>query len=218
MILTPQKAVPREWFPPSMVGVKILGLASSGGQQLPLFAALGSVVTSLDLSPGQLALDNEVAKREGLDIQIEEGDMADLSRFSSGSFDLIYHPVSNCFVSDIQRVWNECFRVLKPGGTLLAGFINPLYYLFDYEKMLENRFELKYRIPYSDSEQLPKEELEELLEEENPLEFGHSLDAQLGGQLRSGFMLVDLYEDSWPEQNLDNHIALMMATQALKPS
>lgn len=30
-------------------------------------------------------------------------------------------------------VWTECFRVLRPGGVLLAGFMNPLFYLFDHD-------------------------------------------------------------------------------------
>ena len=38
MLLTPTRSVPREWFPP-LAGKKVLGLASGGAQQMPIFAA-----------------------------------------------------------------------------------------------------------------------------------------------------------------------------------
>ena len=42
--LTPTKIVPHEWFG-EMRGKKILGLASGGGQQIPIFTALGADCT-----------------------------------------------------------------------------------------------------------------------------------------------------------------------------
>ena len=38
VLLTPTKAVPDDWFP-EMAGLKVLCLASGGGQQGPLFAS-----------------------------------------------------------------------------------------------------------------------------------------------------------------------------------
>ena len=57
--------------------------------------------------------------------------MANLSMFTDVRFDLIMHPVSNVYVPDVKPVWREAFRMLKPGGTLLNGFMNPVHYLFD---------------------------------------------------------------------------------------
>ena len=53
VLLTPTKPVPKEWFCP-MQGAKILGLASGGGQQIPIFTALGAQCTVLDYSQEQL--------------------------------------------------------------------------------------------------------------------------------------------------------------------
>ncbi len=47
VVLTPQKPVPRSWFP-NLGGLKVLGLASGGGQQAPIFAAAGADVTVID--------------------------------------------------------------------------------------------------------------------------------------------------------------------------
>jgi ubiquinone/menaquinone biosynthesis C-methylase UbiE len=50
--------------------------------------------------------------------------MADLSAFDDDSFALVYNQPSTLFVPDVAPVWRECYRVLRPGGVLLAGFMN----------------------------------------------------------------------------------------------
>ena len=82
--LTPRRPVPRAWFG-EVMGKQILCLASGGGQQAPILAAGGASVVSLDASDAQLAKDQELAARHGLDLRCEQGDMADLSRFREGS-------------------------------------------------------------------------------------------------------------------------------------
>src|SRR5215204_4037203 len=80
IVLTPTKPVPRAWL--EIEGRDVLCLASGGGQQGPVLAAAGAMVTVLDNSPGQLGQDRLVAQREGLDLETVQGDMADLSRFA----------------------------------------------------------------------------------------------------------------------------------------
>jgi 2-polyprenyl-3-methyl-5-hydroxy-6-metoxy-1,4-benzoquinol methylase len=109
ILLTPTIPVPWSWFPP-LEGLAVLCLASGGGQQGPILAAAGARVTVLDNSPLQLAQDQLVAEREQLEIATTKGDMADLSVFSDETFDLIVHPVSNCFVPNILPVWRESSR------------------------------------------------------------------------------------------------------------
>ena len=82
---------------------KILGLASGGGQQMPIFAALGGICTVLDYSDRQLASEEMVAKREGYDIEIVKADMTKTFPFADETFDLIFHPVSNCYVEEVLR-------------------------------------------------------------------------------------------------------------------
>jgi SAM-dependent methyltransferase len=132
VILTPKLAVPKPWFG-DVRGKKVLCLASGGGQQAPILAAAGASVSSFDLSDEQLAKDQLIAEREQLDLQCIRGDMADLSVLADGSFDLIFHPAANVFVPGLQNVWLECHRVLRRGGALLAGFMNPDVFLFDHE-------------------------------------------------------------------------------------
>jgi SAM-dependent methyltransferase len=218
ILLTPTKATPRDWFPADLAGVKVLCLAGAGGQQAPVLAAAGANVTVLDNSPRQLERDQHVAEREGLILRLVEGDMADLSAFPDASFDLIFHPVSNVFVPDVHPVWAGAYRILCPGGALLAGFMNPVHYIFDLDAMDEQgRLEVRYSIPYSDLTSLEEDRRQKLLEKGWPLEFGHSLEDQLGGQLKAGFLLAGFYEDHDPEMLLSQYIPTFIASRAIKP-
>jgi ubiquinone/menaquinone biosynthesis C-methylase UbiE len=216
VLLTETKPVPRDWFPPSLRGLDVLGLACGGGQQGPIFAALGANVTIFDNSPAQLARDEEVAVREGLTIRTVEGDMRDLSVFPDESFDLIFHPVSNVFISEIRPVWREAYRVLRRGGLLLAGFANPVYYLFGTTLEDQETLTLRYAIPYSDLEAFSEEELLAYIEEGTPLEFGHTLTDQIGGQTDAGFAIIGFYEDICPDSPISKYHPTYIATRAIK--
>jgi ubiquinone/menaquinone biosynthesis C-methylase UbiE len=213
VVLTPTKAVPQEWFP-SFSGLRILGLASGGGQQGPILAALGADVTIFDNSENQLAQDHSVSERHGLGIRTLQGDMRDLSVFADASFDLIFNPCSTSFVDDVLPVWKECFRVLRPGGVLMTGFHNPVTLQFE-----EDTLNFAYPQPFSDLQSLPKEKLEKLLADGEALIYGHTLTAQIGGQLQAGFMLTAMFEDGWGGTNvLDPWFPGFIATRAVKPA
>jgi SAM-dependent methyltransferase len=159
LVLTPTKPVPQSWYP-QLKGARVLCLAGGGGQQGPILAATGARVTVFDNSPKQLQQDADVAKREGLTLETVEGDMRDLSCFDDESFDFIVHPCSNGFVDDIRPVWREAYRVLARGGTMIAGFSNPIVYLFDVELERDGTLQLKYKMPYSDLASLTEDERE----------------------------------------------------------
>ncbi len=215
VLLTENIPVPRRWFPP-LEGADVLCLASGGGQQGPVLAAAGANVTVFDNSPAQLKQDQFVAKRESLMIHTVEGDAADLIMFEDESFDLVFNPVSTVFMPDVRAVWRECSRVLRPGGILLAGFMNPVHYIFDLYKADEGLLEVAHSIPYSDLTSLPKEDLEELIKKGQPVEFGHSLTDLLGGQCDAGLVITDLYEDYMLDSPLHNYHPNYMATRAVK--
>lgn len=218
VILTPNRAVPRAWFG-DLGGARVLCLASGGGQQAPVLAAAGATVVSFDNSDAQLAKDAFVAARDGLDLETAQGDMADLSRFSDGRFDLIFHPVSNVFVPDVRVVWRECHRVLSASGRLLAGFMNPDYYLFDHEAIeAGGSLVVARKLPFSHVDDLAPAELEARIARGEALEFSHSLDAQIGGQIEAGFVIAGFYEDHWSDEAspLNAYMPTSMATLAQK--
>ena len=138
--------------------------------------------------------------------------MANLHMFAEGSFDLIVHPVSNCFVPDVLPVWREAYRVLRGGGSLLAGFASPAMYIFDMELAdRTGRLEVKHSLPYADAVRRADE----------PLEFGHTLEDQIGGQITAGFSITGLYEDRDLADGayaLNMHMPTFIATRAVKPA
>jgi SAM-dependent methyltransferase len=216
--LTCRRPVPREWFP-SLADQPVLCLGGAGGQQGPVLAAAGAVVTVLDNSPAQLQQDRLVADRDGLEIQCIEGDMADLTVMADESFELIVHPCSNCFVPDVNAVWRECFRVLRPGGTLLAGMVNPVCWLFSEEAWSAGDLTVTQSLPWSDAEHRDHPDVQRRLANEEPLEFGHLLQDLIGGQLRAGFHLKGLFEDGEndSETPLSQFTPWMLATCATRP-
>jgi SAM-dependent methyltransferase len=217
VLLTDQKYVPREWFP-EMAGADVLCLASGGGQQAPTFAAAGAKVTVLDNSPRQLAQDRFVAEREALDLETVQGDMRDLSAFADESFDLVFHPVSNLFVPEVRPVWNEAFRVLRNGGVLLSGFLNPVVYIFDLELADDTgEIRVRYSLPYADATSRSEEDLGRQMERGEPLEFSHTLEEQIGGQLEAGFLISGFYEDRHREDPIAAFMPTFVATRAIKP-
>ena len=219
VILTPLKSVPREWFG-DVKGKDILCLASGGGQQAPILAAAGARVTSFDNSAKQLEQDKFVAERENLQIRLEKGDAADLSRFPDESFDLIFHPCSNCFMPELKPIWRECFQVLRRGGALLSGFNQPFVYIFDrFSEEQDGVLRVRHSLPYSDLESLTETERDEMLATGEPFEYSHTLDEQIGEQIAAGFLIAGFYEDSWtPEARLlSEYTPTFIATKAIKP-
>ena len=215
ILLTENIPVPQGWFP-GLKGCDVLCLASGGGQQGPILAAVGANVTVFDNSPSQLKQDQLVAERESLSLKTVEGDAADLSMFPDESFDLVFNPCSTVFMQDVRAVWRECYRVLRHGGILMTGLMNPVHYIFDLYKADEGILEVAHSIPYSDLTSIPKEDLDELIEKGLPVEFGHSLTDLLGGQCAAGFVITDLYEDYMMDSPLHNYHPSYIATRALK--
>jgi len=215
ILLTENIPVPQRWFPP-LKGADVLCLASGGGQQGPILAAVGANLTVFDNSPSQLKQDQLVAEREALSLKTVDGDAADLSMFADESFDLVFNPCSTVFMQGVRAVWKEAYRVLRHGGILMTGSMNPVHYIFDLYKADEGILEIAHSIPYSDLTSIPKVDLGELIEKGLPVEFGHSLTDLLGGQYAAGFVITDMYEDYMLESPLYKYYPSYIATRAMK--
>ena len=127
---------------------------------------------------------------EGYSIEIIKGDMSKTLPFEDESFDIIFHPVSNSYVEDVYHIWNECYRVLKNGGRLLAGMDNGINYLFEEDEPLK----VVNPLPFNPLK-MSEEKRKAMIANGDGVQFSHTLDEQIGGQLKTGFILKDLYED-----------------------
>ncbi len=180
-------AIPTEWLG-DLRGKKVLCLAGAGGLQGPLLACAGAEVTVLDLSERMLARDREIAAREGLNIRIEHGNMCDLSRFADRSFDLVLNPPSLFYVPDVMPVFREVYRVLKKGGSFIMIATNPIAYVCDYDESL-GCYKAVNRMPYCSADHADQGDW---------IEYGHTMESYIGGQLQCGFVLTG-YKESQME-------------------
>ena len=209
VVLTPTKNVPHEWFG-ELKGKRVLGLASGGGQQMPIFAALGAICTVFDYTPEQLEAERLVASREKYAIEIIRGDMSKPLPFADDTFDVIFFPVSNVYVREAKPIFKECFRMLRKGGVLLSGLDNGVNFITDDEEK-----EIKNHFPFDPLHN--KEQLEELQKSDSGVQFSHTLEEQIGGQLEAGFRLTNLFEDTNGDGRLHElNIPTFFATRALK--
>lgn len=212
VLLTPTVTVPKEWFGNNgdIRGKRILGLASGGGQQMPIFAAAGAICTILDYSDRQISSERMVAEREGYDIDIVQADMTKPLPFEDESFDIIFHPVSNCYIEDVYSVFQECARVLKKGGVMLGGFDTEINYMVSSDET-----SIVNRMPFNPL--VNPEQLRQLEEDDCGVQFSHTVVDQIGGQLKAGLSLVDLYDDTNGEGRLHElNIKTFLATKTVK--
>lgn len=209
LTLTPLRKVTFSWYG-NCAGKKVLGLAAGGGQQMAVLSALGAECTLLDISEQQLLSDRLVSERENYPITLIKGDMAEPLPFEDASFDFVVNPISNHYIENVYPVFEEIYRVLKPGGVFLAGLDAGIYWAFDGDTGT-----LRHRLPFNplQDEQL----LQELLDEDMAFIFSHTPEEQIGGQLKAGFILKDLLEDTNSSGPFfDYNVPTMILTRAVK--
>nr|WP_253221996.1 class I SAM-dependent methyltransferase [Streptococcus suis] len=214
--LTVGKTVPLDWFEKAQ-GKKLFGLACRGGQQGPMFAAHGYQTTIMDFSKEQLDKDRLVAERENLDLQTVQADMTQAFPFEDESFDIIFCPVSNVYIEDLETMWQESYRVLKKGGLLMVGYMNPWIYVFDADDVWEHPDRAlvpMYSLPFN------SRKLEEAgqiaIDPEYVYEFSHTLEEQIAGQLRAGFAMIDFYESKDSRNRLTQFASDYIANLSIK--
>ena len=210
IFLTPTKPVPKHWLN-DLKGKKVLGLASGGGQQIPILTALGAKCTVFDYSKLQLDTERKVAEREGYEISIVHGDMSKNLPFKDEEFDLILLPIADCYIREMKPVWKECFRILKHEGTLLSGVDHFINFIVD-----ENEKEIINHLPFDPL--VDPEQRKQLEKDSSGMQFSHSLEELINGQLEAGFILKELYEDTNGEGRLHElNIPTSLAMCSLKP-
>lgn len=162
-------------------GKDVLCLAAGGGRQGPLHQRAGARVTVVDLSEKQLEHD----RRAGLKTVCAS--IEDLSALPAAAFDVVLQPVSSCYVGDLPRAHAEVARVLRPGGLYVVQHKQPA-------GLQAPPDGLRLALPYVDGLPLPVQSRATEWREPGTVEFLHTLEAQLGGLCRAGFVIEDVAE------------------------
>ena len=170
-----------------------------------------ALVSSEYYSDEQLESERKVAKREGYDIRVIKADMTKPLPFGDETFDIVFHPVANCYARKLEPIWRECYRVLKKGGIFIAGMDNGINFLFadDEETVVANHFPFD---PITDPGQM-----EQMVRDNGGVQFSHTAEDNIGDQLKAGFRITDLYEDTNGSGRLHElNIPCFVVTRAVK--
>lgn len=186
----PEANIDLAWLEGSLVGRRLLCLAAGGGRQSALYAAAGARVTVVDLSPEMLALDRQVAAERGLDIRVVEASMDDLSALAAAEFEVVIHPVSTCYLPDVQAVYRQVARVTAPGGLYISQHKQPASLQAAVQPSAQG-YELVE--PYYRTGPLHAV-VGSPHREEGTVEFLHRWEDLLGALCRSGFVIEDVTE------------------------
>jgi SAM-dependent methyltransferase len=184
------KLDPLGWLGGDIRGQRVLCLAAGGGKHGPLYAAAGGVVTVVDISSAQLALDRQVAAERKLELRTTLASMEDLSMFAAGEFAIVIHPVSTCYLPDVGRVYREVARVTRPGALYISQHKSPTSLQADTQPAARG-YELIE--PYYRRGPLPPV-VGSPHREEATLEYLHRWEELLGLMCRAGFAIEDLVE------------------------
>lgn len=178
-----------------VVGKKVLGLAAGGGTHGPLLAMAGAEVTIVDFSDVALQRDRSLAKFESLgNLQTRLAEMQDLSDLPPNSFDIVVHPVSLCYVPSPKIVYQEIFRILRPGGLYVSQQkCSPSLQSTSEISDAHNHFQ-GYHIKHPSGSQLPPTADHFSHREPGTVEFAHSMNALLGELCRTGMVIEDFQE------------------------
>jgi ubiquinone/menaquinone biosynthesis C-methylase UbiE len=107
----------REWACAQLAG-EVLEIAIGTGRNMSLYPH-GIRVTGVELSPEMLVLARRRASGLDVDVDLRLGDAQRLE-FADASFDTVLITFALCTIPDDRAAVGEAFRVLRPGGRLVA--------------------------------------------------------------------------------------------------
>ena len=168
-----------------VAGVRVLDLGCGGGHNAVAFARRGARVVGVDRSAVMLTHARALAEAAGQKVELRQSDLAELAFVATASVDLVFCSWTLQYVDDLQRVFRQVHRVLRPDGTIVVSVPHPAGHLL--------RDEPGGRIavgrPYDDPEPQPRDLGGEVVEEHQ-----HTVSALVQALRRSNLQVDVLAE------------------------
>jgi ubiquinone/menaquinone biosynthesis C-methylase UbiE len=179
------------WLGNSIRGWHVLCLAAGGGRHSVLYRAAGAIVTVVDISQGMLDLDRQAIRELNYDVRLIQASMSAMPMLRDQEFDLVIHPVSTCYVAEIEPVFREVSRVLKMDGLYISQHKQPINVQASLY-MREGHYCIETELGKPGNPTDPRSPSP--VREPYTIEYAHSLHSLVGGICRSGMVIEDFVE------------------------
>jgi SAM-dependent methyltransferase len=107
--------------------MRVLDAGCGEGRFSRMLAQRGATITGIDFSHRMIELAREAEQREPLGIEYHQADMADLSLFRAGTFDVSIAYLSLIDVPRYEEALAAVSEVLVPGGRFVFSLVHPCF-------------------------------------------------------------------------------------------
>ena len=105
----------------------MLELGCGGGPNAVAMAKQGARVIAVDDSEEQVAHARRLVEREEMKIELRQGDLADLAFVRADTIDVALSVYALGGVADLDRVFRQVHRVLRPEAPLVISMTHPAF-------------------------------------------------------------------------------------------
>lgn len=110
-----------------MEGRRVLELGCGGGPNSVAMTKQGAKVISVDSSSEQLGHARRLGEREEVSLELHHGDLADLAFVRADTVDLVLSVYALGMVADLDRVFRQVHRVLRPDAPFVLSVPHPAW-------------------------------------------------------------------------------------------
>jgi 2-polyprenyl-3-methyl-5-hydroxy-6-metoxy-1,4-benzoquinol methylase len=112
-------------------GKRVLDLGCGAGHSSVAFAKQGAKVIAIDSSATQVAAARRAAEEAEVRVELHEGDVAELAFLRKDTIDVVFSAYALTEVADLNRVFRQVHRVLKPESPMVFSIPHPAFLMLD---------------------------------------------------------------------------------------
>ncbi len=115
----------------TLEGKRVLDLGCGAGHASVAFASQGAKVLAVDSSANQIAAARQSAEQAEVRVELHQADLAELAFLRKDTMDVVFSAYALAEVADLDRVFRQVHRVLKPEAPLVFSVPHPTFAMLD---------------------------------------------------------------------------------------
>lgn len=112
-------------------GKRVLELGCGGGPVSVAMAKQGAKVIAVESSAEQVGHARRLCEREEVSVELHQGDLAELAFVRADTVDAVVSVYSLGTVADLDRVFRQVHRVLRPDAPFVLSLPHPMWRVVD---------------------------------------------------------------------------------------